>query len=156
MRADRLLSILILLQTRGMLSARELAHELAVSQRTIYRDMDALSASGFPIYADLGKGGGYALLGDYDLELSGFNTRDIQALSALVVPDAMDELGLGAGLRAALLKLLAALGSDSQRDHHWMRQRFLMANQPADHTAGCLGRQIDHRPFTISIPTDLF
>jgi predicted DNA-binding transcriptional regulator YafY len=126
MRADRLLSILILLQSRGMLTARDLARELEVSQRTIYRDMDALSAAGFPVYADLGKGGGYALLGDYELELSGFNTRDIQALSALNVPDTLDELGLGDGLRAALLKLLAALDADPQRDHDWMRQRFLM------------------------------
>ncbi len=109
-----------------MLTARDLARELEVSQRTIYRDMDALSAAGFPVYAELGKDGGYALLGDYDLELSGFNTRDIQALSALNIPDSLDELGLGAGLRAALLKLLASLDADPQRDHDWMRQRFLM------------------------------
>jgi predicted DNA-binding transcriptional regulator YafY len=126
MRADRLLSILILLQSRGKLTADDLARELEVSPRTIYRDMDALSIAGFPVYADPGKGGGYALLADYQLELSGFNTRDIQALATLSIPDSLDEIGLGAGLRAALLKLLAALEDDPQRDQQWMRQRFLM------------------------------
>ncbi|MCB2209976.1 WYL domain-containing protein [bacterium] len=133
MRADRLLSILILLQSRGKLTADALARELEVSPRTIYRDMDALSIAGFPVYADPGVGGGYALLGDYELELSGFNTRDIQALATLSVPDSLDEIGLGAGLRAALLKLLAALEEDPQRDHHWMRQRFLM-DSPRSHS----------------------
>ena len=125
MRADRLLSILILLQSRGMLSARQLATELEVSERTIYRDMDALSLAGFPVYANAGKGGGFALLEGYSPELSGFTTRDIQALSALHIPHSLDEIGLGDALRHALLKLLASTGHTGSGSQ-WMRQRFLM------------------------------
>ena len=126
MRADRLLSILILLQNRGMMTARALAQQLEVSERTIYRDMEALSSARFPIYADKGKGGGYALLADYDLNLTGFNSRDVQALAALNIPGSMDEIGLGSGLRTALQKLLSALHTDPEKDHNWMRLRFLM------------------------------
>jgi len=126
MRADRLLSILILLQNRGKMTARALARELEVSERTIYRDMDALSSARFPIYADKGKDGGYALLTDYDLNLTGFNSRDIQALAALNIPGSMDEIGLGSGLRTALQKLLSALQADPERDQNWMRLRFFM------------------------------
>lgn len=126
MRADRLLSILILLQNRGMMTARTLARELEVSERTIYRDMDALSSARFPVYADKGKGGGYALLSDYDLDLAGFNSRDIQALAALNIPGSMDEIGLGSGLRTALTKLLSALHADPEKDQAWMQSRFYM------------------------------
>ena len=126
MRADRLLSILILLQSRGMLSARQLASELEVSERTIYRDMDALSTAGFPVYATTGKSGGFALLEGYSPELSGFTTRDIQALTALNIPHSLDEIGLGDALRHALLKLLASTGHDPKSGNQWMRQRFLM------------------------------
>ena len=125
MRADRLLSILILLQSRGTLSARQLAAELEVSERTIYRDMDALSTAGFPVFANAGKGGGFALLEGYSPELSDFTTRDIQALSAMNIPHSLDEIGLGDALRHTLLKLLAAMGNQ-ETDHQWMRQRFLM------------------------------
>ena len=130
MRADRLLSILILLQSRGMLSARQLAAELEVSERTIYRDMDALSTAGFPVYAATGKNGGFALLEGYSPELSDFTTRDIQALSALNIPHSLDEIGLGDALRHTLLKLLASMGQEPESDNHWISQRFLM-----DHTA---------------------
>ncbi|MBW7461180.1 HTH domain-containing protein, partial [Paenibacillus sepulcri] len=65
MRADRLISILMLIQTRGRITATELARLLEVSERTIYRDIDALSTSGFPIYADPGVGGGFSLPADY-------------------------------------------------------------------------------------------
>ncbi|MBG0785295.1 MAG: WYL domain-containing protein [Anaerolineaceae bacterium] len=126
MRADRLLSILILLQSRGLLSAQELAAELEVSERTIYRDMNALSIAGFPVYANTGKGGGFGLLDGYSPELSEFTTRDIQALSTLNVPHSLDEIGLGDSLRHALLKLLASTGHGPGSDDNWMRQRFLM------------------------------
>jgi predicted DNA-binding transcriptional regulator YafY len=131
MRADRLLSILILLQSRGLLTARELARELEVSERTIYRDMDVLSAAGFPVYADTGRRGGYALLGDYDLDLTGFNTRDLQALAALEIPKSLDEIGLGDALRNALLKLFSTLEGDRLSDRQWMQQRFLMDTPPS-------------------------
>lgn len=126
MRADRLLSILILLQNRGMMTARALAQELEVSKRTIYRDMDALSSARFPIYADKGKGGGYALLPDYDLNLTGFNARDIQSLASLNIPGSLDEIGLGSSLRTALEKLLSALNTNPEMNPAWMQSRFLM------------------------------
>jgi predicted DNA-binding transcriptional regulator YafY len=126
MRADRLLAILIYLQSRGMSTARDLARELEVSERTIYRDMDVLSGAGFPIYAETGKGGGFALLENYELSLSGLNTRDIQALATLHIPESLDEIGLGAALRTALLKLLTAVDDPSRHDQDWMRQRLLM------------------------------
>ena len=87
MRADRLLSILLLLKTRGRMTARELARELAVSERTIYRDIDVLSAAHFPVYSEKGKQGGYALLPSDDLDLSGFNDRDLRALADLNIPE---------------------------------------------------------------------
>lgn len=126
MRADRLLSILILLQNRGMMTARDLAQKLGVSERTIYRDMDALSSARLPIYAEKGKGGGFALLKDYDLNLTGFNARDIQALAVLNIPGSMDEIGLGSGLRTALQKLMSALHADPEKNQAWMELRFLM------------------------------
>ena len=126
MRADRLLSILMLLQKHGMMTAHALAQALEVSQRTIYRDMDSLSSARFPVYADKGKGGGYALLPDYDLNLTGFNSRDIQALASLNIPGSMDEIGLGSSLRTALQKLLSAIDADPENDPAWMQSRFYM------------------------------
>ena len=71
MRADRLLSILMMLQTRGKLTARVLAREMEVSERTIYRDIDALSVAGVPVYCERGPGGGCALLESYRTNLTG-------------------------------------------------------------------------------------
>eukprot|EP01036_Dinobryon_divergens_P052631 gene52631-70362_t len=80
MRASRLLSILILLQMRGRLDATQLAREFEVSVRTIYRDMDQLSASGIPVYAETGRGGGFALLDGYRTRLTGFTPGEAGAL----------------------------------------------------------------------------
>lgn len=115
MRADRLLSLLMLLQVRGRMTAGELADELEVSVRTIYRDMDALSAAGFPVYTEHGPGGGYALVEDYRLGLTGLTEEQVRALFMMGTTAALDELGVGNELRAAMLKLAAAL-PDSQRD----------------------------------------
>ena len=128
MRADRLLSILMLLQSRGprKLTAQELARELEVSERTIYRDIDALSASGVPIYAEPGPGGGYALLDSYRTTLTGLTDGELRALFMLSIPDALADLGLRQPLRSALLKLSAALPAARRGDENQVRQRFYL------------------------------
>ena len=107
MRADRLLSMLMLLQTRGRMTAHELAEELQVSERTIYRDIDALSASGVPIYAERGPGGGCALLDSYRTNLTGLTPDEVRALFMFSIPAPLDKLGVSQELKTALLKLTA-------------------------------------------------
>src|SRR5512138_1747992 len=86
MRADRLLSLLMLLQTRGQMSAKELADELEVSERTIYRDITALSTSGVPIYASRGPGGGVRLVEEYRTTLTGLTPEETRALFTMGIP----------------------------------------------------------------------
>ena len=109
MRASRLLSILIMLQMRGRLSAEALAQEFEVSVRTIYRDVDQLSAAGVPIYAERGRHGGFQLMDGWKTTLTGLTPSESQAvfLSGLAGPAA--QLGLGDAVQAAQLKLQAAL-----------------------------------------------
>lgn len=109
MRADRLLSILMLLQARGVLTARVLAAELEVSERTIYRDVEALSMAGVPVLAERGPGGGIALLDSYRTTLTGLTEPEIRALFMLSTPAPLADLGMTDDLRAALRKLAAAL-----------------------------------------------
>lgn len=130
MRADRLLSELLLLQARGRLSAGELARELEVSERTIYRDMDALSASGVPVYAERGPGGGWALLDSYHTTLTGLTEDEVRALFMLSVPAPLADLGLSHELKAALLKLAAALPATSRGQDVQARQRVHLDSTP--------------------------
>lgn len=109
MRADRLLSMLMLLQTHRRLTARKLAAELEVSERTIYRDVVALNSAGIPIYTESGPGGGIALIEDYQTDLTGLLPQEVHALSMLNIPEALVSLGVGQELKAALLKLAAAV-----------------------------------------------
>ncbi len=109
MRADRLVSILMLLQSRGLISAPELARRLDVSVRTIYRDMDALSAAGIPVFAERGAAGGCRLVEDYHTDLTGLNEDEARALTLLSAPGPLDALEVGPKLRSALRKLAAAL-----------------------------------------------
>jgi predicted DNA-binding transcriptional regulator YafY len=113
MKADRLMTLLLLLQGAERRTARELAGTLEVSQRTIYRDVDALSAAGVPVFADRGPDGGISLAAGYRRALTHFGDEEIRALfvsnSAILA-----DLGLGGGLDRALDKVRGAL-SDVQR-----------------------------------------
>ncbi|HEX2907008.1 MAG TPA: WYL domain-containing protein [Phototrophicaceae bacterium] len=108
MRADRLLSILMRLQSQGQTSAQALADELGVSVRTIYRDMDALAEAGIPLYAEYGADGGYRLVEEYRTALTGLTTDELHSLLLLKIPEPLAALDTGAKLKAALLKLRAA------------------------------------------------
>ncbi|MFF4958661.1 helix-turn-helix transcriptional regulator [Streptomyces sp. NPDC001222] len=109
MKSDRLLSILLLLQTRGRVPARELAERLEVSVRTIYRDVDALSASGVPVYAERGRHGGIELLTGFRTDVTGLTADESRALFVLAAQGAHAALGLDAALGSALRKVMAAL-----------------------------------------------
>ncbi|MFC7535223.1 helix-turn-helix transcriptional regulator [Actinoplanes sp. GCM10030250] len=124
MRASRLISLLLLLQDRGRLTAQQLAGELEVSVRTVYRDVEALAASGVPVYAELGAGGGYQLLDGYRTRLTGLTPQEAGSIFLAGVPDAAAELGLGAVLTTAELKLRAALPARLNRHVDEIRDRF--------------------------------
>jgi predicted DNA-binding transcriptional regulator YafY len=108
-KSDRLLSILLLLQTRGRVTAGELAERLEVSVRTIYRDIEALSAAGVPVYAERGRHGGIELLAGFRTDVTGLTSDESRALFVLAAQGAHAALGLDAALASALRKVMAAL-----------------------------------------------
>lgn len=124
MRADRLLSILLLLQVHRRQTARELAQRLEVSERTIHRDMEALSGAGFPVFAERGTGGGWMLVEGYRTNLTGLNKDEIQALFLTKPLRLLADLGLEKASDAALLKLSAALPSAHRDNAEHARQRI--------------------------------
>jgi predicted DNA-binding transcriptional regulator YafY len=124
MRSSRLLSILLLLQTRRQLTARELADELEVSLRTIYRDVEALAAAGVPVYADQGRAGGYRLVEGYRTRLTGLTEQEAAALFLVGLPGAAAAFGLTAETSGAELKLLAALAPDQRDRAGRLKNRF--------------------------------
>ncbi|HLA71379.1 MAG TPA: WYL domain-containing protein [Steroidobacteraceae bacterium] len=109
MRASRLLTILIVLQARGRVSAEALARELEVSVRTIYRDVDQLGAAGVPVYAERGRNGGFALLGGFRTNLTGLTAPEADAVSLIGMAQAAADLGLGEDAESARLKILASI-----------------------------------------------
>jgi predicted DNA-binding transcriptional regulator YafY len=140
MRADRLISILMLLQSRGRMTARELAGELEVSERTIYRDVVALSAAGLPVYTADGPGGGISLIEEYQTGFTGLLPAELQALAVLEVPEPLIRLGLGGQLKTALLKLTTAAPefardrqSAAARRIHLDASAWRSAQEPALH-----------------------
>jgi predicted DNA-binding transcriptional regulator YafY len=123
-RASRLVSLLLLLQTRGHLTAPELATELEVSVRTVYRDVEALSAAGVPVYAEAGRGGGVRLVEGYRTRLTGLSAKEAEALLLGGTPGPVGELGLGTVFAAAQAKLLAAMPKEVADRAFVVRRRF--------------------------------
>lgn len=124
MRADRLLSILMLLQVHHRLTARDLAERLEVSERTIHRDMEALSNAGVPMVAQRGQGGGWSLLDSYQTKLTGLNLAEIQTLFFPKPTHLLADLGWSQAFEAALLKLLAALPAANRQYAEVVSQRI--------------------------------
>jgi predicted DNA-binding transcriptional regulator YafY len=139
MRADRLISIVMLLQTHERMTAEELASELEVSPRTIYRDITALNVAGIPVYTDRGPGGGISLLESYRTTLTGMNADEMRALFMLSIPQALVDLGVGQTLKSALLKLAGALPASQQAVQTHAQQRIYLDstgwNEPEQPTA---------------------
>jgi predicted DNA-binding transcriptional regulator YafY len=124
MRADRLLSIVLLLQANHQMTAGELAARLEVSERTILRDMDALSAAGIPVIAERGTGGGWRLLDGYQTKLTGLSPPEIRSLFLARPEQLMSDLGLRQEADTAMLKLQAALPERARRDAAFARSRL--------------------------------
>jgi predicted DNA-binding transcriptional regulator YafY len=126
MRSDRLLSILLLLQGRGRQTARQLAKRLEVSERTIQRDLDALSAAGVPVFSERGRHGGAALLEGFRTDVSGLTPTEARALLVFGGRGALGEPGLERDLQAALRKLVAALPESSRPEAIRAQERVVV------------------------------
>ncbi|MEV0646908.1 YafY family protein [Phytomonospora sp. NPDC050363] len=124
MRAGRLLSTLLLLQAKGRRTARQIADELEVSVRTVYRDIAALQASGVPVLGDPGHDGGYHLPDGFRTKLTGLTTDEAGALFLTGLPEPAAALGLGGLAAATTLKLMAALPDPMREQATRVRDRF--------------------------------
>src|SRR5262245_43661874 len=131
MRADRLLSLLLLLQSsKGRLKARELARRLEVCERTVHRDLEALSGSGVPVFADRGPNGGAALVEGWRTNVAGLTDAEAQALAIGAAPNVLGKLGLSAPMKSGLLKLAASLPALQQRAADEARRKLLIDATP--------------------------
>src|SRR5262245_35141786 len=124
MRADRLLSVVLLLQARGRLTGRALAEELEVSQRTVHRDMEALSSAGVPVYALRGARGGWQLEEGWRMQVPGLDESELRALLMAQPRVVGDGGGLAGAAERALGKLMAALPDNLRRQAASIRQRL--------------------------------
>ncbi len=156
MRASRLLTIQMMLETRGCLSAPALARALNVSVRTLYRDVDQLSAAGVPIYASRGRSGGFRLLAGWKATLTGLTPAEAQAvfLSGLTGPAA--QLGLEAQVETARLKVLSALPPSWRPDAERISSRLHLdpmdwyrESEPVPHLAAVATAVWEQRQLTI-------
>jgi predicted DNA-binding transcriptional regulator YafY len=129
MRADRLLSIMLLLQIHKRLTAHELARRLEVSERTIHRDMDALSGAGVPVFAERGAGGGWSLVEDYRTSLTGLKKDEILTLFLSTPAKLLADLGLDKASDAAITKLRASLPDIHQGTAEFALQRIHIDTQ---------------------------
>ncbi len=126
MRADRLVSLVLLLRQRGRLSASGLAQELEVSTRTVLRDIEALSSAGVPVYAERGRHGGFALLPTFQTDLTALNHEEALALLIAGSRPGPQAFGLGASLASAMLKVIDALPEKHQKTAAEVGERFLV------------------------------
>src|ERR671920_3246 len=126
MRADRLVSLVLLLRQHGRLSAAALARELEVSTRTVLRDIEALSAAGVPVYAERGRHGGFALLPGFRTELIGLNQDEALALLTAGSGRGEQILGLGSSLASAMRKVVDAMPERHRTGANDAVQRFLV------------------------------
>ncbi len=124
MRSSRLLSILLRVQLRGRVTAAELAREFEVTVRTVYRDLDALSAAGVPVHAERGRGGGIVLAAGWRTQLTGLTAPEARSVPLAGLAGAARDLGLGAEAADVQLKLLASLPPDSAADAGRIAERF--------------------------------
>ncbi|GGG20750.1 transcriptional regulator [Rhodococcoides trifolii] len=123
MRADRLLSLVLLLRNRGRMSAAALAKELDVSERTVLRDIDALSLSGFPVYAERGRHGGFELLPGFTTDLTGLTADEAKAL---MTGPASESLGMAPAFASAMRKVAASMSDEQRRAATTVAQRVLV------------------------------
>ncbi|WP_280452838.1 helix-turn-helix transcriptional regulator [Nocardia cyriacigeorgica] len=126
MRADRLVSLVLLLRRRGRLTAAELADELEVSTRTVLRDIEALSTAGVPVYAERGRHGGFALLPGFQTELTGLNHEEALALLVAGSRRGAQVFGLGSALASAMLKVVDALPDSYRATADEVAERLLI------------------------------
>lgn len=124
MRADRLLNLLLLLQNRGKMSSRQLAELLEVSERTIARDIEALSAAGIPVYAERGSRGGWVLADSYRTNLTGMRPEEIVSLLLTNHNELLKDLGIQGDFQAAYQKLLASAPAPVRQDAELIRERI--------------------------------
>jgi predicted DNA-binding transcriptional regulator YafY len=144
MRASRLVSLLLLLQARGRMTARALADELEVSIRTIYRDVESLHAAGVPLYGDAGRDGGYQLLDGYRTRLTGLTSEEAESLFLAGLPGPAAELGLGSVVAAASLKLMAAMPAELRDRAGRISSRFHL-------DAPSWYRDVDETPYLAAV-----
>jgi len=135
MRSSRLLSILLRLQLRGRVTASELAREFEVAVRTVYRDLDALSAAGVPLHAERGRGGGIVLAAGWRAPPGGLTGAEARGVPLAGLAGAARDLGLGPEAAAVQLKLLASLPADAAADAGRMAERLHVDPLPWYHQA---------------------